>query len=170
MQRPAGPGPQPGPQQPGQQQPGGGQYPPQTRVQEPVAPHQEPQEPYWEQEPYEPQEHYPEPDPYRDRRSRRENYGDRFQGPSADSIGRIIQVFTALVSFVFVLHIIFVATGANQDNDFVSFVYSAAKFFVLGLGDVFTPKDATIGVVLNYGLAALIYLVLGRIIARALKR
>jgi len=41
---------------------------------------------------------------------------------------------------------------------------------VLGLGDVFTPEDATIGVVLNYGLAALIYLVAGRIIAKALKR
>lgn len=79
-------------------------------------------------------------------------------------------MLTALISLVFVLHIVFVVTGANQENDFVAFTYGTAKFFVFGLGDVFTPGDATIGVVLNYGLAALIYLFAGRIIARALKR
>ena len=63
-----------------------------------------------------------------------------------------------------------VVTGANQDNDFVSFVYGTSKFFVFGLGDVFTPNDATIGVVLNYSLAALVYVALGRIVARGLRR
>ncbi|TDC95977.1 hypothetical protein E1161_03680 [Saccharopolyspora aridisoli] len=77
---------------------------------------------------------------------------------------------SALIALVFVLHIIFSVTGANQDNDFVAFTYGTAKFFVLGLGDVFTPGDATIGLVLNYGLAALIYLFAGRIIARALRK
>lgn len=105
----------------------------------------------------------------RDRPPRR-GFSERFRGPSADSIGRIIQIGTALISLMFVLHIIFVVSGANQDNGFVSFAYSVAKFFVFGLGDVFTPGDATIGVVLNYGLAALIYLVGGRIVARALTR
>jgi hypothetical protein len=42
--------------------------------------------------------------------------------------------------------------------------------FVLGFGDVFTPNDAKIGLVLNYGLAALMYLVIGKLIARALRR
>ncbi|MCI2421582.1 hypothetical protein MOQ72_29530 [Saccharopolyspora sp. K220] len=119
-----------------------------------------------DRDPY-PQRHR-ERDPYEERRSA--DRGDRFHGPSADAIGRTIQVLSALISLVFVLHIVFVVTGANQSNDFVSFTYSTAKFFVLGLGDVFTPEDATIGVVLNYGLAAVIYLVAGRIIARALKR
>jgi hypothetical protein len=96
--------------------------------------------------------------------------GDRFRGPSADAIGRTIQVLTALVALVFVLHVVFVIARANQSNGFVAFTYGTAKFFVLGLGDVFTPNDAAIGVILNYGLAAVIYLVAGRIIARALKR
>ncbi|MGP4019713.1 hypothetical protein [Saccharopolyspora sp. 5N708] len=136
---------------------------------------------YRDQDPYD--DPYRESDRYRDRdrpprRRDRDSYeepryadrGDRFHGPSADAIGRAIQVLTALISLVFVLHIVFVVTGANQSNSFVSFTYSTAKFFVLGLGDVFTPEDATIGVVLNYGLAAVIYLVAGRIIAKALKR
>lgn len=121
----------------------------------------------------------PERDRYRDDYDRRErdrdrDYDrrdrDRFHGPSADAIGRTVQVLSALIALVFVLHIIFSVTGANQDNDFVAFTYGTAKFFVLGLGDVFTPGDATIGLVLNYGLAALIYLFAGRIIARALRR
>ncbi|SFS54831.1 hypothetical protein SAMN05660874_01724 [Saccharopolyspora flava] len=123
----------------------------------------------------------PERDRYRDDYDRRERARDRdrdydrrdrdsFRGPSADAIGRTVQVLTALIALVFVLHIVFSVSGANQDNDFVAFTYGTAKFFVLGLGDVFTPGDATIGLVLNYGLAALIYLFAGRIIARALRR
>ncbi|MER6993958.1 hypothetical protein ABT337_32715 [Saccharopolyspora hirsuta] len=109
----------------------------------------------------------------RERAPREDRYDDReprFSGPSADTIGRLIGVFTGLIALIFLLHIIFVVTGANQDNGFVSFTYGTAKFFVFGLGDVFQPGDATIGVVLNYGLAALIYLFGGRIVARALKR
>ncbi|MDA3627344.1 hypothetical protein [Saccharopolyspora oryzae] len=108
----------------------------------------------------------------REREPREERYDrePRMSGPSADTIGRLIGVFTGLIALIFVLHVIFVVTGANQDNGFVSFTYGTAKFFVFGLGDVFQPGDATIGVVLNYGLAALIYLFGGRIIARALKR
>lgn len=79
-------------------------------------------------------------------------------------------MFTGLIALAFLLHIVFVVTDANQGNDFVSFTYDVAKVFVFGLGDVFTPEDATIGVVLNYGLAAIIWLFAGRIVARALKR
>ena len=70
---------------------------------------------------------------------------------------------------IFVLHIVFVLFGANQGSGFVSFVYSTAKVFVLGFGDVFTPGDATIGLVLNYGLAAAVYLVVGKLVAGALR-
>jgi hypothetical protein len=118
-------------------------------------------------------DHYRERDRDRDYDERRyadRDRGDRLRGPSADAIGRTIQVLTALISLVFVLHVVFVIAHANQNNGFVAFTYGTAKFFVLGLGDVFTPNDATIGVILNYCLAAAIYLFAGRIIARALKR
>jgi hypothetical protein len=45
-----------------------------------------------------------------------------------------------------------------------------AKVFVLGFGDIFTPSDAKIGLVLNYGLATIIYLVVGQLIVRTLRR
>jgi hypothetical protein len=85
-------------------------------------------------------------------------------------IANTIHVVTALIAFVFVLHIVFTLFGANQNSGFVAFVYSVAKVFVFGFGDVFTPGSATIGLIANYGLAALVYLVVGRIVYRTLRR
>ena len=96
----------------------------------------------------------------------RERRGDG----GSDALANVIHVLTGLIALVFVLHILFVVFGANQGNDFVAFVYGTAKVLVLGLGDVFTPGDAVLGVVLNYGLAALIYFVIGRLISRAIRR
>lgn len=108
-----------------------------------------------------------EPEPRRGRRERRGGGGVPL--PSASAVGRIIQLVTGLIALAFVLHIVFTVAGANQDNGFVSFTYTVAKTFVFGLGDVFQPGDATLGVVVNYGLAALIYLWGGRLVGRALK-
>jgi hypothetical protein len=87
----------------------------------------------------------------------------------ANTISNTIHVVTALIALIFVLHIVFVLSGANQSSGIVSFVYLVAKVLVLGFGDVFTPSDAKIGLVLNYGLAAIIYFVIGRLIARTLR-
>jgi len=91
-------------------------------------------------------------------------------GNVATIVARTVAIFTGAVAFIFVLHIFFSLTGANQSNGFVQFVYGMAKVFVLGFGDVFTPDDAKIGLVLNYGVAALVYLVVGQLVARALRR
>ena len=95
----------------------------------------------------------------RDRRSDRINI-----------LANLIYVATGLITTAFVLHIVFTLFGANASSGFVSFVYQTSKVFVFGFGDVFQPGDATFGLVLNYGLAAVVYWVVGRLIARTLKR
>ncbi|MPY81009.1 MAG: hypothetical protein GEV04_21745 [Actinophytocola sp.] len=77
---------------------------------------------------------------------------------------------TGFTTAVFLLHILFVVFEANQGNAFVALVYGLAKTLVLGLGDVFTPDEAKIGVILNYGFAALVYVIVGHVIIRALRR
>jgi hypothetical protein len=86
------------------------------------------------------------------------------------AVAGLIQAVTGLIVAIFVLHILFSVFEANQDNGFVDGIYNVARALVLGLGDVFTPDDAKLGVVLNYGLAALLYLVVGQLIVRALNR
>ncbi|GAA3072833.1 hypothetical protein GCM10010464_41120 [Pseudonocardia yunnanensis] len=85
-------------------------------------------------------------------------------------IANTIRVATALIALVFVLHIVFTLFGANPNSGFVAFVYGTARIFVFGFGDVFTPGDATIGLIVNYGLAAIVYLVVGRVIHRTLRQ
>ncbi|NKQ57746.1 hypothetical protein HFP15_33285 [Amycolatopsis sp. K13G38] len=75
-----------------------------------------------------------------------------------------------MVILIFALHVLFVVLDANHHNGFVRAIYMLAKGLVLGLGDVFTPDDAVLGVVMNYALAALIYAVVGQLIIRALRR
>lgn len=87
----------------------------------------------------------------------------------AETLAGVVRTITSVIAGLFVLHILFVVLDANQGNSFVSFVYSAAKVFVLGFGDVFTPKDADVGVVLNYGFAALVYIVVGQLIIKLLR-
>ncbi|WP_233576361.1 hypothetical protein [Saccharopolyspora rhizosphaerae] len=118
----------------------GGPYPPQGRG-------------YPPQPPYD--EHYEE------RRRREEN---------SDRVANIVRVVLGVVLTIFLLHVLFVVFDANQGNEFVSVVYVLAKTLVLGLGDVFTPDDALLGVVLNYGLAALVYLVIGQLVIKSLRR
>lgn len=97
-------------------------------------------------------------------------YGARRGRDGSEAVANVVRVVTGAVVTIFVLHILFTVFDANQGNGFVAFVYGAAKVLVLGLGDVFTPDDALLGVVLNYGLAALAYLVVGQLVIKALRR
>jgi hypothetical protein len=94
----------------------------------------------------------------------------RNQTHTATIVARLAVGVTGSVAFIFALHVFFSLANANQNNGFVQFVYVLAKVFVLGFGDVFTPNDAKIGLVLNYGLAALVYLGIGKLIARTLRQ
>lgn len=142
----------------------------------------EPESYDFEPEPYDPprssrhSRREPEPPPYEPEPSRRGHSERSYEETRARREDRArmiatgVHLFTGLIATVFVLHIVFVIAGANQSSGIVSFVYSTAKIFVFGFGDVFTPGDATIGLVLNYGLAAIVYVILGRVIAGALRR
>ncbi|WP_207936509.1 hypothetical protein, partial [Actinomadura sp. KC216] len=107
---------------------------------------------------------HPGMDPYQPR------YDARRRHDGSATVANVVRVVTGTVAAIFLLHILFVVFDANQGNGFVHGVYNVAKALVLGLGDVFTPDDATLGVVLNYGFAALLYLVVGQLIVRALNR
>lgn len=114
-----------------------------------------------------PPDYYEQGDPYRQPPP---SYRSRRGDDGANTVIAVVRVITGITTAIFVMHILFVLLEANQGNGFVSFIYSLAKGLVLGLGDVFTPDDAKIGVVLNYGFAAVLYLVIGQLIIKALRR
>jgi hypothetical protein len=75
-----------------------------------------------------------------------------------------------LFAAVLVLHVIFVIGSANQSNGIVSFVRGWADGLSLGFKDLFTPSDEKLRVLVNYGIAAVFWLIVSGVLARIIRR
>ncbi|PXY32659.1 hypothetical protein BAY60_02260 [Prauserella muralis] len=73
-------------------------------------------------------------------------------------------------ALILVLHVIFVIGEANPDNGIVSFVADWAEGLALGFKDLFRPDDPKLDVLVNYGIAALFWLIVSSIVARIIRR
>ncbi len=86
------------------------------------------------------------------------------------SAGRIVELAAIVIAAINVLHIIFVLVSANGGNAIVSTDTDWASTLAAWFRDLFTPSNAKLAVVVNYGLAALFYLAVGRIVAALVNR
>jgi len=69
-----------------------------------------------------------------------------------------------------VVYILLFTFDANQANQFATFVRNGANFFSLGLTDLFQPANQKIAVAVNYGIAALIWLVITNFVTGLVRR
>ncbi|GAA2400044.1 hypothetical protein [Nonomuraea africana] len=81
-----------------------------------------------------------------------------------------VKVFTRSVALVMALYIAFRIFPANPANALVQFVESVATTLSLGLSDLFRLADARWQVLVNYGLAAVVWLALGSAVASLIRR
>ena len=95
-----------------------------------------------------------------------------WRGRRRDSIDNglaaIIWIIAVIAAFFLIMHIILVIFEANPANVLVDFISDVANTLAWVFKDLFTPDDAKLRVFLNFGLAALVYLALGRVVARAI--
>jgi hypothetical protein len=63
-----------------------------------------------------------------------------------------------------------VVLGANLDNPVASFLHNVAEWLVTPFRALFTLKQEKIQVAVNWGVAAIVYLVIGILIARLVTR
>ncbi|WP_433333076.1 hypothetical protein [Spirillospora sp. CA-294931] len=82
----------------------------------------------------------------------------------------LVSLVTTLVVIVLAIHIVFVAFEANGANDLVSTVRDWADDLAWEFRDVFKPEDHKAEVAVNYGLAAVVYLIIGRIVVSLIRR
>jgi hypothetical protein len=68
------------------------------------------------------------------------------------------------------VHIVLVLGSANMTNGFASFVDGWASGVRLGLNGLFTPGNAKIATLLNEGLAAILWLVIGGVLTYLIRR
>ncbi|MEU4252207.1 hypothetical protein AB0F15_32785 [Amycolatopsis sp. NPDC026612] len=91
-------------------------------------------------------------------------------GKVASVVASIVRWIGLVFAALLVIHVIFTVGSANPANGIVSFVKSWADSLALGFSDLFTPSDEKLRVLVNYGIAAIFWLVVSGILAKVIRR
>lgn len=97
--------------------------------------------------------------------------GTRKRTRIAGILATVIRVVGWLFVLILVAHVALqLGPDANPANGITRFVEYWADRLALGFRDLFTPPDARLRIVVNYGLAALFWLVVSSVLARLVRR
>ena len=88
----------------------------------------------------------------------------------AGLLASVLRVIGLLIVAVLVVFIVLTLLDANFGNTFASAVKDLAINFDLGLSNLFLPADPKIRVLLNYGVAAIIWYVITAVVVRLVRR
>jgi hypothetical protein len=83
-------------------------------------------------------------------------------------LARIVRIVTAVVVGFIVVGIALHLLDANSGNAIVGFVYDVAGWLVTPFKGLFSPDGAKLKLAVNWGLAAIVYAIVGSLIARLL--
>jgi hypothetical protein len=84
---------------------------------------------------------------------------------AAGTVARLIRLAAGVVAAIIVAGILLVVLNANPSNDVVSTVHDAASALVGPFDGMFTLDSADATLVLNWGIPALVYLIVGALVA-----
>ncbi|WP_327089085.1 hypothetical protein OIE66_00235 [Nonomuraea sp. NBC_01738] len=82
----------------------------------------------------------------------------------------VVRVVCRLAALVLVLYALFTAFEANPANPWYKAVQSLASWLSLGLSNLFQLADARWEALVNYGLAAMVWLIIGSVVASLIQR
>jgi hypothetical protein len=88
----------------------------------------------------------------------------------ASLVARLIWLIAVLVALVIAAGIVLIVLKANPGNSVVSTVHDAAKFLVGPFDGIFKPHDHRLAIAINWGIAAIVYLAVARLIVGLLRR
>jgi hypothetical protein len=83
-------------------------------------------------------------------------------------LARIVRIVTAVVVGFIVVGIALHLLDANSGNALVGFVYDVAGWLVTPFKGLFSPDGEKLKIAVNWGLAAIVYGIVGGLIARLL--
>ncbi|MFD4632599.1 hypothetical protein ACFVYR_12620 [Streptomyces sp. NPDC058284] len=84
--------------------------------------------------------------------------------------GRVIALVADIMAAILGLWILMYLLDANRANDLVQFIHDAARWLAGWSHDLFTFDEDWARVVAGYGLAAVVYLLVGHALAGRLRR
>lgn len=85
-------------------------------------------------------------------------------------LARVVDIAVAVVAVIIALGVLLVVLEANRSNDIVELVHDTAAWLVGPFKDFFTLDDPKLEIAVNWGLALLVYVLLGRGVASLLRR
>lgn len=81
-----------------------------------------------------------------------------------------VMIVAVVLAVIFAVHILFVVFSANPANSIVEFINRWADRFAWEFNSLFTPHSQKVAALANYGIAAVVYLIAGRIVAGIIRR
>ena len=75
-----------------------------------------------------------------------------------------------VIVLVLVIRVLLTVGGANPHNGITKFITSWSDPLAWGFKSLFTPADAKLRVLVNYGIAALCWLIVSSVLARIIRR
>jgi hypothetical protein len=84
-------------------------------------------------------------------------------------LARLVRLAAGVVAAIIVAGILLVVLNANSSNDIVSTVNDAARWLVGPFDGMFTLDSGKATIAVNWGIAAVVYLIVGGLIARAIE-
>jgi hypothetical protein len=85
-------------------------------------------------------------------------------------LARVVDLITAVVAVVIAVGVLLVVLEANPSNDIVNTWLDAARWLVGPFKDFFTLDDRKLQVGVNWGLALVAYVIVGRLVSGLLRR
>ena len=86
------------------------------------------------------------------------------------SVARLITLIATVIALILIAGILLVVLEANRSNDIVKIVHDAASFLAGPFDGLFNLTKHKVEVAVNWGIAAVVWYAIGRLIARLLLR
>jgi uncharacterized protein involved in cysteine biosynthesis len=99
---------------------------------------------------------------------RRENGASEFAMGARGLFVRVIQLVVSIVVLIIVAGILLVVLTANPANSIVAEVHDWARWLAGPFDGMFSFHSANAAIAVNWGIAAVVYLIVGGLIARLL--
>jgi hypothetical protein len=102
------------------------------------------------------------------RQDRRETAGGGELAAGVGLLARVVQLVVSIVVLIIIAGILLVVLNANPANSIVSEVQSWARWLAGPFDGIFSFRSANAAIAVNWGIAAVVYLLAGGLIARLL--
>jgi hypothetical protein len=86
------------------------------------------------------------------------------------SPGSVIQTIAGVIAGIIILGIVLVLIKANPNNQIVDFILDVGRFLTTPFHNLFPQDNPRQDVLVNWGIAAIVYLIVGAVIARLARR